>query len=392
MENTAYLQNVQNLRKNIYKTNFNEIENMGLLGTYLMVSANLLAYLPEFSNDDQYRIIQDIQFHRALSNVDQHYLSLLNEVKIIDKSNILENSRYNSHIFVTYHTGSYRMFIQHLIKEKIPFCLVTEERFKKEQGEVAQKIFREIRENQNEDLEILIAENPRLIFELISRLKNGISVVFYIDGNTGVTEKKLDDNKNLLRINFLSHHIYARQGIALLAYLSKSPLAIAIAKRNKNLSNTIQIKPVPTIGMMKKYNRNDFTKNITQKLYRELENFLKKSPEQWEGWFYIDKFFQMDNVFNEFIKPTEALEFSMPVTLVLDQFAHLSNLDGENCFLITRRNFQIMKITKPLFEVLNFFKEPRQIILNKRLLINNQEIDKEFLIDLIELKFLKEVQ
>src|SRR5690606_8691048 len=140
-----------------------------------------------------------------------------------------------------------------------------------DQGRVVQKIFKEMKRDQNAELEILAAENPRLIFELTSKLRNGTSVVFYIDGNTGVTEKKLNDNNNLLKINFLNNHLYARQGIAFLAYLSRAPLAVAIAKRKKNLSNTIRIKPIDTKKLIEKKERNNFINTVTKKLYKELE-------------------------------------------------------------------------------------------------------------------------
>jgi len=120
-----YVESIQNISKDIYKTEFDEIESMGLLGMYLMMSANLSTFIPEIKNEDHYKSIQDIQFHRSLSSLDQYYFHLLDELKITDDSNILKKSQNKGHIYVTYHTGSYRLFIQQLNKENIPFCLVS---------------------------------------------------------------------------------------------------------------------------------------------------------------------------------------------------------------------------------------------------------------------------
>lgn len=391
MNYKTYLQYVQKLREYIYKTRFDELESKGFLELYLLVSANLLKYIPKFNKEEHYKIIQDIQFHRSLSSVDQYFPFLVDDLKIIDKSNVTERSYTTSHIFVTYHTGSYRMFIQYLNKKDVSFCLVTQERFIKDQKATVQKLYKQGRKD-NKDLEILPAENPRLIFELNNRLRKGISVVFYIDGNTGATEKKVNKNNNSLKIDFLNHHIYARQGIAFLAYLSKSPIAIAVAKRNENLSNTIHIKPLNTSSLLKKYNRNEFINTVTQKLYRELERFLRKNPEQWEGWFYIQKFFEIESTsINLVVEKKITYNSKKPITLVLDQFIHLIKHDEERIFLVTRRAYQIMKISNLMYEILRFFKTPQKITPNKVLVVKNQVFNWRFVKELIEMKFIKPV-
>jgi lauroyl/myristoyl acyltransferase len=387
MKQETYIDCVKNLRKDIYSIPIDEIKNMGLLGTYLIISANLLRYLPKLNNDTQYKVIQDIQFNRNLSIKDQYYFDLLNTLKVYDKSNIIENSFSKSFIFVTFHTGSYRLFLQLLSRKNVPFTLVTEERFIKEQGDTVKNIFKKLRENPNEELEILPAENPRLIFELVNRLKNGISVVFYIDGNTGATDKNLNENKNLLKIDFLNHHIYARQGVAYLVYLSKAPIAVAIAKRNKDLSNRLLIKPM-NLNSLQKKNRTDFINIVTKKLYGELENFLRKYPEQWEGWFYIDKFFKTETLENN--EPRKKIEnFSKKVVLCIDEFIFLMKNGDEHSFLVSKKDYQIMQITDSLYEILDFFKTPRTLMPKKSFMVGNNNVEWNVITELLEMNFLK---
>jgi len=393
MKNKKYLDNVVALKKEIYGIDFDDIENMdvGYQSLYSLVSANILTYMPEINIENHFKILQDIQFHRSLCSLDQYFL--IDNLKINDRFRVIEKSKNVGHIFVTYHTGSYRMFNKHLTINNISYCLVTEEVFIKKQGKMVQKLYNEVSKDSNKKLEILSANNPRLIFELIKRLKKGISVVFYIDGNTGSTEKKLRENKNLLKINFLNHHIYARQGIAFLAYLSKAPMAIAIAKRDKNLNNIIQINPVKTVELLQNHNRNEFINIITQKLYGKLEKFLINNYEQWEGWFYIHKFFETkissENLISkEEVSSNKAIKF---VTLVINQFIHLIKYDDNHIFLIKKDDYQIMKITNFLYNLLFFFKKPITITPNKSLLIDNKKINWNIVTELIDMNYLKKI-
>lgn len=386
-----YIENVNKIKSDIYPVKFNEIESLGLLGTYLMISANLSAFLPQLKIEDHYKMIQNIQFQRSLSSLDQYFFYILNELKISDDSNVLAKSRKEGHIFVTYHTGSYRLFIQHLNKENIPFCLVTEGDYVKDQGETTQMLFKKLNGNQKE-LEILPAENPRLIFELTRRLRKGQSVVFYIDGNKGASSKDLNDNKNLLKMDFLSKHIYARQGIAFLSYISKAPLVTAVSKRDSELNNSICIKQIELSELQEKSDRHEFVNRVTKILYNELEVLLKCYPEQWEGWFYIDKFFQQES--NALVDTPETkldLDLPGPVTLMINKFLHLIKHGEDTLFLVDRKNYKIMAITQFVYEVLSYFKSPRKIASNKTLNIADYKVKWADMEELVKMDYLKQV-
>ncbi len=381
-----YRQEVDKIKNAVYGTPFEKIQNLGLLGTFSLISANILRYL-NLKDDQHYKLIQDIQFHRALSNVDQYCPHTLKELKVKDNSAVLETESEKGQIFVTFHTGSFRLFIQHLNRIGLPFCLVTEGKYIEEQGEVTQALFKQVN-GENRGLEILEAENPRLLFELLKRINSGISVVFYIDGNTGVSEKKLSDNKNLLKINFLHSDIYARQGISMLAYLSKANVVLALTKRNKDLTNTVRLKKISTKKYEKK-TRAEFINGLTQSLFWELSHFLNRHPEQWEGWFYIQKFFEEENNEKEHdFLPTEKYAGENEIILGVDQYIQLIKYDEENVFIITKRDYQIMKISPMLYDVLIYFKDPKNVITNSDMVINDHTVKWEFLEELIEMNFL----
>ena len=379
-----YKQEASKIKKDIYGTPFSEIQNLGLLGTFSLVSANLLRFL-NLKYEQHYKLIQGIKFNRSLANMDPHYPHTLEELKVRDNTDVFKSKSEKGHVFVTFHTGSYRLFIQYLNKKGMPFCLVTEGKYIEEQGALTQTLFKQVNAEGN-GLELLEAENPRLLFELLRRINSGISVVFYIDGNTGVSEKKLSENKNLLKIDFLKSDIYARQGISMLAYLSKAQVILALPKRNKDLTNTIRIKKIET-KKYEKYSRNDFVNSVTKLLFSELGHFLNKHPEQWEGWFYIQKFFEEETAEKE-NKTKEKYSGENEIKIEVDQQIQLIKYNDDNVFVIQKKDYQIMKITPLLYNVLNHFKTPKNIITNTDTIINDQTIEWEFLEELIEMDFL----
>lgn len=390
MKNITYLQHAEILKEEINNTKFTDLENNGLVWPYLLVSSNLSAFLPHLKDDDYYEIIQGMSFHRSLSGIELLYPSLLEKTKIYDKSNVIEHSAKQGYIFVSYHAGSYNLPLRHLVNKNIPFCVVASKDYLKEHEGIIQKLYKDIPNKDVKNLEMYSADNPRLLFDLVRKLKEGISVYIFIDGNSGTKKNELRKDKNLLKINFLNYYIYARQGVAFLAYLSKSPIATVIAKRDLELNNTIYINLIKTNDLIQKYNRKEFVSLITQKLYRKLEKYLINDYEQWSGWFYLHKFFDTED-FSEKINPEKG-EISFKANrFILNSNFHLVNHGDKSTYLVKKQNFQIVKIKKYLFEVLTFFKTPKKIIPKKTFSINHQEVSWSFVKELIEMNYLKPI-
>lgn len=386
MDKKTYRQKVKNLKEVIYGTPYDQVQNLGLLGTFSLISANLLRFL-NLKDDVHFTMVQDIQFHRSLSNVDQHCIHTLDELKFRGDKDAIESKKDKGDIFVTFHTGSYRLFILHLQRIGVPFCLVTEGKYIQDQGETSHNLLKGL-SAEGKDVEILEAENPRLLFELVNKIKNGISVVFFIDGNTGSSDKKVSENKNLLKIDFLDAQIYARQGIAMLSYLTKAEIVLALTKRNVDLTNTITIKKINT-KKYEKATRTDFVNGVTQSLFTHLEHFLRKFPEQWEGWFYIQKFFEQEtHDVEDNSNQIEKYPGENEIKLEVDQHIQLVKYNDNNVFVIHKKDYQIMKITPLLYNVLNHFKTPKKIITNTDTIIDDQTIEWGFLEELIEMDFL----
>ncbi len=129
--------------------------------------------------------------------------------------------------------------------------------------------------------------------------------MFYIDGNTGVGGIS-DDKQKLVKIKFLNYEIYARKGVAFISHFTQTPIIPIISIRTGWLSREIHVhKP---IFPDKNKERELYSKQTTQKLYRIFEKYLKLYPEQWEGWFYLHKFLDIKELKKIKVKDNQCLK------------------------------------------------------------------------------------
>lgn len=364
---TSYTESISQLRKSIYGINDQTIQDFGLLGTYKVVSANLSSFLPHIGAEKHLELIKRIHFNRSQAIIDQKYPFLLNHLSVIDNSNCIKCCKKKGFIITTYHTGSYRLLISLLTSLNINFCLVTEKNFIDTQSEQVKSIFNELRKNltsnkNNEDLEILNAEDPKLFLKLIRKLKEKKSIVFYLDGNTGTNEFSVSKEK-LLKVKFLEKYIFARKGISFLSHVTKTPIITAVSKRISDTDNEIKFELIENNNFMDE--RNLYVQTITKKLYDYLSDFIRLNPDQWEGWFYLQKFavrkeskisdsslknkeFVTESIFNKHVK-FNSREFE------------LINFDSKGYFLIDKQNYSVSKITPDLFKIIYYFSKPKKI-------------------------------
>ena len=61
----------------------------------------------------------------------------------------------------------------------------------------------------------------------------------------------------------------------------------------------------------------------------------------------------------------------------------------ENMFLVSKKDYKIMKISQYLYKVLSYFKIPKAVKPNMKLTIDDNEVSWSDLEELVEMKFLK---
>jgi KDO2-lipid IV(A) lauroyltransferase len=128
------------------------------------------------------------------------------------------------------------------------------------------------------------AENPDVLLKVLREMKEGRSLLVYIDGNTGSgnSTEKLDT------ITFLDQYIQIRKGVGYMSYLSGVPILPVISYRQADCQNVLEIKDV--ICPNKTLSRDQYSQQVNQYLYNLLAKYLVKYPTQWEGWNYVQQF------------------------------------------------------------------------------------------------------
>lgn len=363
-----------------------EMIRLGYLKKALFTSANFRKYLPQVKATDYFNLIKDVYFYDQLAALEQYFFFLLEKIKVIDDDDYLNQMTSESFIISTFHTGSYRLLIPLLLKLQKKIVIVTEERFIIEQSKGILSLQLKLNKYYNlpisYDLEIFSAQDPSLFFKLRHKLNDGYSVIFYIDGNTGLFEHEIDDNK-LLSIRFLDDFINARKGIAYLSILTKKRILSIISKKEDVFNNSVQINLVDIDFKMPK---DEFIRDVTKKIYKELEEFLKKNPSQWEGWFYIHKFRKRDTI-NKITKNKILLRD------IVNKYYKYNDTDFkivnilDKYYIINYARYEINEIDIIIYNTLMLFNRKRYIQ-RANCIIDGQPISKKVIKELVNLNYL----
>lgn len=295
-------------------------------GKYNLVSAGLYNYLPVIEFDKHETIFKNILLNQKLSCLEQSFpevTDLINcENWTVEIQNILKNK---PSIICTFHTGSYRVINQFLLKNNIPFTLVVSNSVLKNQG----KLFKKIVEKQNSTsdesfFDIIDAEQPNAGIQMLRKLKMGLTLVIYIDGNTG-TKKRDEISSNLCDIKFLNQRIYARIGVAFIAHAANVPIIPVVCYRPT--LNEIKLYFDNPIYPNLKQSRKEFAEHTTQLIYDIAAAIIELYPEQWEGWLYLHKVIKINVLRNKDLK-----------------FAHDEQLDDLTTLRFNNIEYGLLKI------------------------------------------------
>lgn len=132
-------------------------------------------------------------------------------------------------------------------------------------------------------LETVNAEDDRCTVQLVNALKSGEIIGLCIEGNTGSDGPWGDTSKSTLE--FLGHSISAKNGAARLAAALGAPILPVVALSDGDASGQLFFSEpiIPSSGLKRSENEK-FVQASMQSLYALLESYVRRYPEQWEGW------------------------------------------------------------------------------------------------------------
>lgn len=329
-----------------------------------------------FTVESHENFAREVKYFQSWASFDQKYVELLDTMDVVYDQNskeLLDNKQ--STIYCTYHVGSYRILNMHLISKQIPFVLITDKQYIEKQGDETyldiEKLNNQINKGVfNFDFQIINAENRNSILQIRDYIKRGYSLVFYIDGNSGVP---LRDNKNLEEVVFLDSIILARKGIAYISSRFELPIIPVVAPR-EDWGKIKLIFKAPILQVDQ--DSTSYIKQTTQKLFLILEHYIKRSPSQWEGWLYLEKFLPQEAIENKDLKPREnSLSFNF-------QRYHILKFNSVNV-LFDKLTLVSIEMSKELFTLLTYIQNNKIKIMDSYC-IDNITYQQKAIDDLLE--------
>ena len=132
-------------------------------------------------------------------------------------------------------------------------------------------------------LKILYVEDPLCTVGFADALKRNEMVMFCMEGNSGVDGPWGNTSKST--IEFMGHTIAVKNGTARLSAALKTPILPVIVRRDGDASGQIIFAdPIMPPARLKHSEHEKFAQTTMQSLYTLMESYVRREPEQWEGW------------------------------------------------------------------------------------------------------------
>lgn len=245
-----------------------------------LFSANLTNFLPQIPENDHEDLYLDMIRNLALEKFDRQLMHL-SDVSALEGDLSLINNPKKPFIFCTFHIGSYRLIANVLLRKGYQFStLVRQDVFESQQAEFKSYcagMYDQFKTPSK--VNILNAEDPRVLLQMTRELQAGRSILVYIDGDTGSGEE------HKTTIDFLNQQIRVRKGIPYASFLSGVPILPIVQYRKDNLQNVLRVgKPIEA---EKTETREEFCQRSLSSIYKYFGRYIEKYPNQWEGWCYI---------------------------------------------------------------------------------------------------------
>lgn len=315
------------------------------LKNFHFMSANLNRMLPSIPQEKHKEIYHSILSYRALQGIDTKFYEHFDGVEDYEQFNMSKIEKDIPAIFVSFHLGSFRSALAFLVKKNLNVVLLIDPLPYKLQKKSILGQFNDMKDAfcSKSNLIIYPADRKDLAIRLLDKTKSGYSVLAFIDGNTGYNG--VFNQSHSTRIDFLGQKIYMRKGLAILSYFTKCPIIPMLSVYNKELSPRWKIYDAIYPDYSK--TANDFADATVRKLFAIFEKALLQNYKQWEGWLYIHKFMQLDNLkerdHNQSVVRVEDLKVNRLAGLFMQD---------DKYYVLNKEDYSIIQISESIFEIL----------------------------------------
>lgn len=325
---------------------------------YVMACASIEKLMPSLPVEKIPGVFNKLYYYKGLTWIQQRYI--IENVKNTVASGSLEfmDNISTARIYCTFHMGSYRMALYKLLEQGIDLAFVIAQDTLREQQESIVNAYEEIKRvyGLNNTLTFIEAENPAGVIQMVRALKEGKSLFFYIDGNTGVGGYKRNDDK-VIPVDFLNASIFARRGVAYIAHKCNVPIIVCLC--NYITDDEMSVTFYPPILPDTNEDVNVSSAIITQSIYNTFSELLVQYPDQWEGWMFIANILDTNKILKQ-NKRTVDVDLSKCYTYNKSRFSFFT-YKGMLC-LLDKNTFEIYPVQQELIDIL---KSHEKFTLNK---------------------------
>lgn len=254
---------------------------------YHLADANLRLFFPHQDRAWREDTLADIFFQQYMTFIDQDDFTLIERTVLDDRAGVFATPDGSAgRIYCTFHVGSYRHLTHFLLRQGADVIMFVAGKTLAQQGEayVAGQLRGAAGAGWPGRLRVMNAEDRTCVLRAARALKGGATVMFYIDGNTGVGSNRASDS--LGQVSFFGQQLQARIGIGYLSHVAQAPIVPAVCTRDA--ANGLVLTTYPGIAPAGEP-REDYARQSTQALYDVLAGAIAHRPGLWESWMYVEK-------------------------------------------------------------------------------------------------------
>jgi hypothetical protein len=360
---TIYRQTVEKIRASIFAENSLLSQNFEET-VASKISASLFNLLPQIPVSEHEELIRSIYFHQRWSVLDQYNLDLLvNGVVTEGVKPEWTEFKEKPVIFCTFHIGSYRLILPYLMQRGIKITILIDEQVASMQSEKFVELLREFREanNLSEDSFIIRdTSSGNIILSLLRDIKNGRSLLIFVDGNVGVGSNTPRQD-SLSPLQFLGSTLFSRKGVGYISWMSACPIMPMVIYRSSDdvWANVLNFSPLVTPS--RDGGREQFCADVMKGLYSVLEESVLEHYRQWESWRYIERSLDISELANRICEPSDVV-YNEESLMKFNRDRYLLAGYAENNVLFDRASYRSTFISDELRSVFdNLARSPETI-------------------------------
>lgn len=255
------------------------------LNTFGLISANLYNFLPQMPYTKHRFLYRDFKMNQWLHGIDTHFFQNEYPLPIDGVGDLMDKLNVQNGIICTYHFGVYQLIDSILLNSRNRFALlVGADVFNnwKERYPVLSKILDKAAKE--ERFVLLNAEASTSLRQMYRLVKQGYSIVVYVDGIQGVSQGL---ENQLIQIPFLGQQIFVPKGAAALSHYFGVPMYPVLALRR---TNRIEFKVAHTIFPTLITDRQQYCVYAMREIFSFLSTYVMHWPEQWTNWSLLHYF------------------------------------------------------------------------------------------------------